>query len=351
MAPLASKLISRLPWASSPLVVSAPMRVMAGPKLAVAVSAAGGLGFIGPTVKTNEMPAVLQEASALAKKSAKLSSSASNILPVGVGFQLWSDDLETAAQAVEKYKPCVVWLYAPKDVKDLDIWSQRCREVSSESQIWIQVGTLAEVRELLKASQPPDAIIIQGSEAGGHGRANDGLGLFSLLPEAVDLVARRMPVLAAGGVADARGASAALCLGASGVVMGTRFLASTEAKIHPGYQREIVRADEGAVSTTRTLLYNHLRGVTGWPKEYSPRGVINRSFIEHQAGTSFNELKKRHDESVKLGEKAWGPDGRTATYAGASVGLVRDVKDAGDIVRETQDGVRRMLRYEERATL
>ncbi|RDW93469.1 nitronate monooxygenase [Aspergillus mulundensis] len=351
MSSLATKLTARFQWASSPLIVSAPMRVMAGPALAVAVSRAGGLGFIGPTIKTNEMLAVLKEASALTRKSTNLALPASKNLPVGVGFQLWSDDLETATQAVEKYKPCVVWLYAPKDVKDLDTWSRRFRDVSSETQIWVQVGTLAEVRALLKAAQPPDAIVIQGSEAGGHGRASDGLGLFSLLPEAVDLVAGRIPLLAAGGIADARGASAALCLGASGVVLGTRFLASTEAKINPGYQREIIRADDGAVSTTRTLLYNHLRGVTGWPKEYSPRGVINRSFIEHQAGTSFDELKKRHDELVRLGEKAWGPDGRTATYAGASVGLVRNVKDAGDIVREIQEGVRRMLRHEEGAKL
>ncbi|KAL4983706.1 hypothetical protein BDW68DRAFT_168293 [Aspergillus falconensis] len=355
MPTLISKLVAQFPWATAPLIVSAPMRVMAGPKLAVAASTAGGLGFIGPGLKTANMLSDLEEASALIKKSDLASLTPTvKTLPVGVGFQLWSDDLDTAVRAVGEFKPCVVWLYAPKEFTDLDTWSQRLRGVSPGSQIWIQVGTLGEVRRLLHLStstgEKPDAIVVQGSEAGGHGRASDGLGLVSLLPEAADAVAASqagIPLLAAGGIADPRGASAALCLGASGVVLGTRFLAATEARISPGYQREIVRADDGAVSTTRTLLYNHLRGITGWPEEYSPRTIINQSFAEHQTGTPFEELKKRHDEHLRLGDKGWGPEGRLATYAGASVGLIHDVKDAGEIVQEIREGVKKMVQFTE----
>lgn len=180
-------------------------------------------------------------------------------------------------------------------------------------------------------------VVVQGAEAGGHGRASDGMGLVTLLPEVADAMASaRIPLLAAGGIADGRGAAAALCLGASGAVLGTRFLASSEARISKGYQNEIVRASDGAVATTRTLLYNHLRGTFGWPADYQPRTIINKSFADHQAGVPFEELKIRHDEAAKTGDSGWGPEGRLATYAGASVGLIHGVKAAGDIVREVQ---------------
>lgn len=324
------------------------MRVMSGPALAVAVSGAGGLGFIGPGAKTQDSVVDLREASSIIRKSKSFStilSSVDPVLPIGVGFQLWSDDVEIAADAVKQIKPCAAWLYAPRHgQKDLDDWSLKIRTASPRTQIWIQIGTLAEAKELLRSSQLPDVIVVQGSESGGHGRAKDGLGLISLLPEVADMAERsRIPLFAAGGIADGRGAAAALCLGASGIVMGTRFLAASETRISRGYQNEVVRADDGAVNTTRTLLYNHLRGTFGWPEEYMPRTIINKSHVEQQAGASFEDLKKLHDEAQKAGDSGWGPEGRLATYAGASVGLVREVKDAGAIVREVQEATQRII--------
>ncbi|KAJ6144422.1 hypothetical protein N7470_008317 [Penicillium chermesinum] len=318
---MATKLLSRYPWATSPFVIGAPMRVMSGPALAVAVSRAGGLGFIGPGLKTTDTGVDLEEASSLidkARASSFKTLSSSSLLPVGVGFQLWSDDLSTAMGTIEKYKPCAVWLFAPKEgQKDLDEWSRRIRAVSPETQIWIQIGSLGEAKSILQSSEKPDVVVVQGTESGGHGRMADGMGIMTLFPEVADtLASSHIPLLAAGGIADGRGVAAALCLGASGVVMGTRFLASSEARISRGYQNEVVRASDGATNTTRTLLYNHLRGTYGWPPEYSPRTIINKSFIEHRAGTPFEELKKRHDEAAKSGDSGWGPDGRLATYAG-----------------------------------
>lgn len=322
------------------------MRVMSGPALAVAVSRAGGLGFIGPGIKTTDVGVDLEEASALIEKT-RVSSPAFNsltsqnsILPIGVGFQLWGDKLTDAVAVVGKYKPCAAWLYAPiDDTKDYDEWSHQIRQASPQTQIWIQIGTLGEAKRLLQISQKPDVIVVQGSESGGHGRATDGMGIMSLFPEVADAVANsQIPLVAAGGIADGRGVAAALCLGASGVAMGTRFLAADETRISKGYQNEIVRASDGAVNTTRTLLYNHLRGTFGWPAAYSPRTVINRSFVEHQEGTSFEELKSLHDEALKAGDSGWGPNGRLATYAGASIGLVHNVSSAEDIVREVQEG-------------
>lgn len=356
MAHLARNLLRSYPWVSAPFIVSAPMRVMSGPALALATSHAGGLGFLGPTPKTSDMFTDLEKVSATLRSpdSASSSSSASTfndllsktpLLPVGVGFQLWSDDLETAVSAIQKFKPCAAWLFAPREgQRDIDEWSRRIRSASSNTRIWVQIGTIAEAKLLAQSSERPDVIVVQGAEAGGHGRAKDGLGLMALFPEVADVLAStNIPLFAAGGIADGRGAAAALCLGASGIVMGTRFLASTEARISHGYQNEVIRASNGAVNTTRTLLYNHLRGTMGWPEEYSPRTIINRSFIEHQAGRSFEELKELHDQAAKAGDSGWGPEGRLATYAGASIGLVHEVKDAVSIVHDVRKDIQKRI--------
>ena len=349
MMNLAQHLASRLPWTTRPLIVAAPMRVLAGPELAVAVSAAGGLGFIGPNTQTQKMRPDLDRASKLVHNQkerfaadSKLTRTTST-LPVGVGFQLWADDRAVARDLIAQYKPCVAWLYAPEDeVKDFALWSADIKQASADTQIWIQIGTLAELQRLIDSDQVPDAIVVQGAEAGGHGRAEDGIGLTTLVPEVFDLLLEhvlQVPVIAAGGIADGRGAAAAMCLGASGIAMGTRFLASTEARISKGYQREIVRARDGATNTTQTLLYNHLRGTFGWPKAYAPRTIINRSYLEHKDGKSFEDLKKLHDEASTRGDEGWGPEGRLATYAGASIGLIKDVKDAAHIVRDVRHHV------------
>ena len=349
---MAAKLLSRYPWASRSFIVSAPMRVMSGPALAVAVSRAGGLGFTGPGLKTQDMIVDLEEASMLISKARNSSSvfnaslSECSLLPVGVGFQIWGEDIDVAVANVERFKPCAVWLYAPRESPvEFEDWSRRIRRASPKTQIWIQIGTLGEAKQLLKSSEEPDVVVVQGAEAGGHGRAKDGMGIMTLFPEVADAMANsQIPLLAAGGIADGRGVAAALCLGASGAVMGTRFLAANEARISRGYQNAILRASDGAVTTTRTLLYNHLRGTFGWPAEYSPRTIVNKSFVEHQAGSAFGELKRRHDEALKMGDSGWGPEGRLATYAGASVGLIHEVRDAGDIIREVQEDALERIR-------
>jgi nitronate monooxygenase len=333
-------LLSRAyPWVKSPFIVGAPMRVMSGARLAIAVSEAGGLGFIGPGAKGAD---TLRELETVEKSLASSGrSSLGDLLPVGVGFQTWNGDIEVAAAAVQKYKPCAAWLFAPRNgQRELDEWTVRIRESSGQTQVWIQVGTIREAVEAARSASPPDVLVIQGAEAGGHGRATDGMGLMTLLPEVHDALGKLgsgIPLFAAGGVADGRGVTAALALGAAGVVMGTRFLAATEAQISKGYQDEIVRASDGATSTTRTQLYNHLRGTFGWPEQFSPRTIVNQSWVDHQAGVPFEELQKRHDAAAAAEGGGWGPDGRLATYAGANVGLIHSVEDAGAIVSSVRN--------------
>lgn len=339
---LRSRLSAAYPWTAAPLIVCAPMRVLSGPDLAVAVSRAGGLGFVGPGEKPESTAVDLEAASKLVAacgmQQPAASRKASSVLPVGAGFLIWNGDLDVAASAVSRYRPAAAWLFAPRHGQtDVDEWTKRLREASPESKIWLQVGTLQEALDAVRSASPPDVLVIQGAEAGGHGRTSDGIGFITLLPEIADATrASGVPLIAAGGVADGRGVAAALAVGAAGVAMGTRFLASKEARIKKGYQDEVVRATDGGATTVRTHLYNHLRGTFGWPEQFSPRTIINRSWVEHQAGTAFEDIKKRHDEAVSKGDAAWGPNGWTATYAGAGVGLVKNVMDAGTIVQEVR---------------
>jgi nitronate monooxygenase len=155
-------------------------------------------------------------------------------LPVGVGFQLWNGSFKAACEAVEEYQPCAAWLFAPGGAEEEAVdqvmkWSYELREASTGIDIWLQVGTLKESNWVVKGYLDPDVLVVQGAEAGGHGRANDGMGIMSLFPEVADLVRNpHISLITAGGIADGRGVAAALTLGADGVAMGTRFLASTE---------------------------------------------------------------------------------------------------------------------------
>jgi len=336
------RLADAYPWTKIPLIVSAPMRQFTGPRLALAVAKAGGIGFIGPGVKTEATLADLDEAKDLfdASGSARLPMRDGSALPLGVGFITWTADLDIATHAVGKHRPAAAWLFAPRNgQQEFDQWATRFREASPATQIWMQVGTLAEALAAASSSAAPDVLVLQGQEAGGHGRAEDGIGLFSLLPEAADTLASlggAIPLVGAGGIADGRGVAAALGLGAAGIAMGTRFLASSEIRLPKGYQDAVLGTSDGAATTVRTQLYNHLRGTYGWPAPWSPRGVWNKTWVEHKAGVPFEELQKRHDEAAAKGDAAWGPDGRVATYAGASVGLVKRVEDAEAIVEEVR---------------
>ncbi len=325
------------------------MRVISGPELAVAVSEAGGLGFIGPGIRPSDLESSLAEATSLISHSRTLHTySSSSFLPIGVGFQTWAGDLTTASRILSTYHPAVVWLFAPRHgQRELDEWAHKIRSSSPSSKIWIQVASVTHALEAAQSPIPPDVLVIQGTDAGGHSLTK-GAGIIVLLPEVADALSsigkiNDIPLIAAGGIADSRGAAAALTLGASGVVMGTRFLASREARINPGYQRHVVSTTDGGQTTVRTQLYNHLRGTMNWPSPFDARGLINASWRDHESGMSFEKNKELHDEAIKTGEDAWGEEGRTATYAGTVVGLVNEVKAAHEIVDEVRSGVEKRL--------
>jgi nitronate monooxygenase len=196
-----------------------------------------------------------------------------------------------------------------------------------------------------------DVIIAQGAEAGGHVAGQ--VSTMVLLPRIVDAVAPAL-VLGAGGIADARGLAAALCLGADGVVMGTRFLATSEANAHPVYKAKLVAASEE--DTVRTILFGY-----GWPD--APHRTLRAPFVDEWVARESETQDSRPGEpivgrtviggadmpihrfaSMPPNTHATGDVESMALLAGQSVGLVHDIRPAADILRETVSEAESLIR-------
>ena len=189
-------------------------------------------------------------------------------------------------------------------------------------------GNVKQARRL--EASGVDVIIAQGHEAGGHtGR----IGTMTLVPQIVDAV--RVPVLAAGGLADGRGLLAALALGAEGVWMGSRFVASIEAYAHSNYKNKIVEIDEEGTTITRC-------------HSGKPCRLIRNRFTESWVGREA-DIKPFPIQSVEYGfplaEKAR-YEGRVeegGMACGQSAGLINSIKPAGQIVRDVMIEARAAL--------
>jgi nitronate monooxygenase len=341
---MSSTLAKDYPWTTTPLLVSAPMRLISGAPLAHAVSLAGGLGFLGAGGGTDfaRLPSLLSSTSSLLSQS-PIPNTPEGILPVGIGFLNWNADLGTVVEVLQGMRevPAAVWFYAPVTFGDLKSWADGVRAATGgKSKIWVQVGTVAAALEVVGVCKP-DVLVVQGTDAGGHGLARSS-SVVSLIPEVSDaLVAKgydrgSIPIVAAGGIMDGRGVAAALALGAQGACMGTRFLATEEAEISMGYKRAVVEARDGGTSTVRSKVYDELRGTTGWPRGYDGRGVINESYRDFERGVGMQENRRLYEEAVKQGDDGWGDGGRITTYAGTGVGLATEIVPAEQLVREIQ---------------
>jgi enoyl-[acyl-carrier protein] reductase II len=182
-----------------------------------------------------------------------------------------------------------------------------------------------KVKHAVKAEQAgADCVAAQGTEAGGH---TGEIGSLALVPQVVDAV--EIPVLAAGGIADGRGIAAALALGAKGVVVGTRFCAATEAAAAPAYQRALVEGvDE---STVRTRCY------TGKPTR-TIRNEYNTEWEGHPQDIKPYPLQVMHSVQEGVldytGRRGDADPQRSFMPAGQGLGLIREVRPAGDIMRD-----------------
>jgi Dioxygenases related to 2-nitropropane dioxygenase len=261
--------------------------------------------------------------------------------PFGVNLLLHYQVDEHVAVCLEENVPVLSFFWG-----DPSPYVERAHEVGIK--VFDQVGSVAAAERSVRAGV--DVIIAQGVEAGGHIAGE--VTTIALVPRVVDAVSPT-PVVAAGGIADARGFVAALALGAEGVVLGTRFLATYESRAHSIYKQKVLEATEG--DTVRTTLFGH-----GWPN--APHRTLRTKFVEEWLGNEERGNESRPDEPI-IGEtriagqlvpmprfKGFPPsidasgDIESMNFlAGQGVGLVCEIKPTGTIIRELVEDARRII--------
>jgi enoyl-[acyl-carrier protein] reductase II len=185
-----------------------------------------------------------------------------------------------------------------------------------------------------------DVVVAQGTEAGGH---TGTVATFPLVPLIVDAVGDTIPVVAAGGVFDGRGLAAALALGADGVWVGTRFIATPEARALPGFRESILAAREDGTVISRAFSGKTMRAIRNETTErYDHDPSLLKKFPEQL-------FVSHHDGTFHLGgdERTEGVDPRREGYpAGQAVGAISEILPAGEIVRrmviEAEESIARL---------
>jgi len=210
------------------------------------------------------------------------------------------------------------------------------------AKVMIQVTTVEQAVEA--ATRGADVIIAQGSEAGGYGGT---ISTMALVPQVVD-VAGSIPVVAAGGIFDGRGIAAALMLGASGVNMGTRFIASVEAPVETEWKEAIVRGrSEDAVKLDVLNDINPLPGTGGY-------GTVLRSlrtpFMDEWSAKREDARAERQRLSAEIVAKARaGKRHEALLTAGQTAGGIREILPVAEIMQnlmaETEAALRRARQW------
>lgn len=192
---------------------------------------------------------------------------------------------------------------------------------------------VSSVKQARKAeASGVDGVIAEGIEAGAHNGA-DELPLFALIPQVVDEVS--IPVIAAGGIADARGMVAAFALGAEGVQLGTRFVAVDENPAHLNYKQAIVDArDTDTVITTRNIL----------PTRSLKTKFTNTILELERSGVSAGDIREFVGYRSNRNAQIEGDLDSGEAYCGASAGLIKDILPAKDVVRQLVEGYEYILR-------
>lgn len=241
---------------------------------------------------------------------------------------IFADQCGSMLEVAPPILSSVMGLYPPDFVK----------KMKDRNIIWFaNISTVAEAKAAEEAGA--DVIVAQGSEAGGHRGCFDAseaeakqVGLFSLLPAVVDAV--RLPVVATGGIADARGAAAALTLGASAVQIGTGFLRCPEAKIHPAWADALARtAPEGTIVSRafsgragRSIATNYVKAALGADAPRPAPYPVQRGLTAPMRAAAAKE----------------GDVHRMQAWAGQSAGLAKS-EPAAVVFQQIWDGARALL--------
>ncbi|HVM39659.1 MAG TPA: nitronate monooxygenase [Acidimicrobiia bacterium] len=277
-------------------------------RLCAAVSDAGGFGTLGAaTMTTDQMVEEMKAVRSLTDK------------PFGV-------DLLTAmpgdmAPAVEQIiangaSVFVAGLGVPREVVDL------CHEHSV-----LVVNMCGKVRHAIAAVEAGcDIVVAQGTEAGGH---TGTVATFPLVPQIVDAVGDRVPVVAAGGIYDGRHLAAALALGADGIWVGTRFIATPEARSVTGYKDGLLQAHEDDTVISRAFTGKTLRALRNSYTQYYEEHPDELEPFPMQMAKSFQEgaMHLMGDETTE----GIDPD-KECFPAGQGVGAIDELVPAGELV-------------------
>lgn len=318
----------------------------ATPELAAAVIEAGGLGTIGAAYLSPD---------ALRKAIAAIKAATSKPFAVNIFVSKEKDDfsrLVEVQRALASFRK-ELNIEEPRISNSAD-WSRQQFEICVEMKVpvistafgllddeaiqdaksagikTIAMATTVEEAKLAEQSGV-DAVVAQGSEAGGHrgtfsladhpGGAQ--IGTMSLVPQMADAV--KIPVIAAGGIADGRGLIAALALGAEAVQIGTRFLIAEEAGTHPVYQQKIIDSTEEQTAITKSFSGRPARGIVNrFIKEFGETGTRPLPFPSHNTVTRdirTAAAKQHNSEFMSL-------------WAGQSLRLVNDKMPAAQIIQE-----------------
>lgn len=281
-------------------LIQGGMAWVANADLAAAVSNGGGLGLIAAGSMNGE----------LLRKEIRRAKSMTD-KPFGVNIMLMNPAVDELAQVVIEERVQVVTTGAGSPGKYMEAWKQ------AGIKIVPVIPSVAYAKRM--ESMGADALVAEGTEAGGH---IGELTTMVLIPQVVDAV--KIPVIAAGGIADGRGVAAAFMLGAEGVQVGTRFLACTECTIHDQYKQMVLKARD--IDTTVT-------GRSGGHPVRVLKNKLSRNLLElEKKGATFEEM-----ESITIGSlrKAVqeGNLEEGSFMAGQSAGLVNTIEPAATIIR------------------
>jgi len=293
------------------------MGTVSSPRLAVAVAEAGGIGSINTLGVSPET---------LRQRLDEMREQTDGVLAVS----FLTNDIDTNAVADAASRVRIVDFF----------WCDPRRAHKGGALVNWQVGSAAEARAAVGAGA--DMVSAQGVEAGGHCRGDTSL--LPLLCEVLDAI--DVPVLAAGGIADARGVAAALAAGASGVRMGTRFIATEESGAHSDYVAAILAA--GANSTRITDAFNDCPLCAS-----SPRARVLISAIDAVEAIDVEVVGTMPgaDGEMPVPRRSWIPPTRgmighieaMCMYAGESVALVNTVLPVPHLVRSLVEGAEALL--------
>lgn len=292
-----------------PIFQGAMARISDG-NLAAAVSNAGGLGIIaGATAPVEYIRQEVRKAKELTKN------------PFGLNIMLLSQNADDIARLVCEEGVKVVTTGAGLPGKYMDMWKEHGVIVIPV------IPSVAMAKRMVRLGA--DAVVAEGTEAGGH---VGELTTMALVPQIVDAV--DVPVIAAGGIADGRGVAAAYMLGASGIQVGTRFLSAHECCIHENYKQKVINAKD--IDTV----------VTGRPTGHPVRVLKNK------LARQFMQLEKENaptEEYDKLGAGALAKavvEGDTdfgSLMAGQVAALVKKEQSCQEIITEMMDEAAKLL--------